>query len=112
MEILIEILKGFLYGGLAALIGYLKNKELEEIDPKKALKTLCIGAILGGIAGSGTSIDQASNIIGNELGISSEVIKTFFMTSITILVDQLVKLVWRRFSLSKVWEKVKDFYSR
>lgn len=110
VRILIGTGKGIVYGAIAAGIGYLKTDNdghLENFDAQKFTKTVIIGMIIGGIAGSGTSLNDASGLIGNEFGIAPEVVKTVIMTGITWLADEIVKVLWRRF-LNKVWEAIKS----
>lgn len=109
-RILVGIGKGIVYGAIAAGIGYFKTQnsegDLDNFDPKKFTQTVIIGMFIGGIAGSGSSMDDASNMIGTEFGIAPEIVKTFIMTSITLIADEIVKVVWRRF-LSQVWTDLK-----
>ncbi len=110
--ILVGVAKGVVYGGIAGGIGYIKNETWETFDPYKFLRTLVIGAIVGGITGTGTSIDDASAVIGAEFGLHPEVVKTFIMTGIVAVADNLVKVIARRTDLGKLWNKIKDFFGK
>lgn len=110
-KIVINVLKGLIYGGIAAGVGYLKNEDWETVDLKKATKTVIIGGILGGIAGSGTPLVEYSYQFGTEFQIPGEVVYTFAMTSLTMFADQMVKLIWRKFKLAALCKKIKDLCS-
>jgi len=110
--ILTGIGKGLVYGGIAAGIGYIKQETWETFNPHKFLKTLIIGAIVGGITGSGTSITQASMLIGNEFDISPVLVEGFIMTSIVAISDNIVKIIARRTDLGGLWAKIKAFFSK
>jgi len=45
------VLAGAASGAVTALLGYAKNSTLEDFNPKKALQTIAVGAVVGGIAG-------------------------------------------------------------
>lgn len=106
IRIIIGVLKGFAYGALAAALIFFKDEDWDEVNYQQLLRVVLIGGIVGGIAGTGTSIDDASIIIGEEFGIPSEVIKTMIMTGITITVDHIVKFIWERLGLKSLWEKL------
>lgn len=110
--LLVAIGKGVFYGALAGGIGYIKNETWETFDPYKFTRTLVIGGLIGGITGSGSSIDEASALIGAEFGLPSELVKTFLMTAIVAIADNVVKILARRTDLGKLWEKVKDFFGK
>ncbi len=112
MMILSGVGKGLVYGGIAAGIGYIKQESWETFDPHKFLKTLIIGAIVGGITGSGTSITQASVLIGNEFDVSPVLVEGFIMTSIVAIADNIVKIIARRTDLGRLWAKIKSFFSK
>jgi len=60
IEIIIGILFGAISGAVLALLGYAKSSTLESFFPEKAVQTIIIGAVVGGIAGYyGWSYDQA-----------------------------------------------------
>lgn len=111
IRILLGIGKGIIYGSLAAVIGYLKNETWETVDPKKALKTVIIGAIIGGVVAYYGPLDQVWIDFGNEFDVSPILVETFVMTSLATIADQIVKVVWRRFKLDIVWQKIKDFFT-
>ena len=111
MLILVGIGKGLLYGALTAGLGYIKNETWETFIPEKFLKTVIIGAVIGGIAGTGTGLTEAAEIIGAEIGIPGSVVEGFIMSGLTIVVDQLVMLIARHTPLGEVWQKIKDFFN-
>lgn len=59
MNIILNIGEGALIGAGHAVIGYIKSATTEDIDWQKAVPTVAIGAVVGGIA-SAMSIDIAS----------------------------------------------------
>jgi len=111
-QILIGVGKGLVYGAIWNAIGYIKNETWETFDPTKFLKGMIVGAIIGGIAGTSYSIDDASVAIGNEFGLEPELVKTFIMTAIVALADNIVKVISRRTDLGKLWTKVKEFFGK
>jgi hypothetical protein len=111
VKILIGTGKGIVYGAIVAGFSYLSthNQEghLEVFDRKIFVKTVIIGMIMGGIIGSGNTMDTISNQIGTEVGVNPEVIKTFLMTGITWFTDKIVNIIWYRFHLEALWLKIK-----
>ena len=112
MEIL-TILKGIIVGAIAGAIasglGYLKSENpdggLENFDKIKFSKTVIIGMILGGITGAGFgNLDKVSEIIGGEFAVDPIWVKTFLLTLITKIADEIVKIIWRR-SVAKLLKK-------
>lgn len=87
IAILIAILSGVLAGVVAAIVGWLKHREWESFDGPAFLKTVLIGAILGGIAGGMgiTPIEAETFLVG--LGLFAAVI-TF--------AEWLANIIWRR----------------
>jgi len=63
------------------------------------------------IAGTGTGLTEAAEIIGAEIGIPGSVVEGFIMSGLTIVVDQLVMLIARHTPLGEVWQKIKDFFN-
>jgi len=111
-QILIGIGKGIIFGGIAAGIGYIKNETWETFDPWKFTRTLIIGAIVGGITGTGHSITDISVTIGNEFGVNPILVESFIMTAIVALADNIVKVIARRTDLGKLWETIKKFFGK
>lgn len=108
MQILVSICKGITAGAIAGGIGYIKNETWETFDPYKFVKTLVIGAFVGGITGaSGMDLSDTSAMIGNELGVPGPAVEAFIMTAIVGLADNLVKILARRTDLGKLWKKLK-----
>lgn len=117
ITILLGVIKGLIYGALAAGIGYLRTDEsghLEPFDKQKLVKTVIIGSILGGISSglaiNGMTMDQGFEAAANELGLPAEMIKAFVLTSITMFADQVVKVLWRRMA-AKAVAKVKAYFA-
>jgi len=101
-EFLLVLGKGALTGGVAALIGYMKERDLglswkvvltrdfwERFDPVVALKTVLIGMIVGAFISKGVTQDVLA-----DFGL---------MTLITYGVDGLVKLIVRRTPIVRAW---------
>jgi hypothetical protein len=112
IKILIGIGRGLIYGAIAAAVGFLKTDEnghLEDFDKQKFTKTVIIGAIVGGIAGAGVT-DSTWNDAATQIGISVEVLRSIVMVGITWLADQIVKLIWRRFKIETLVNKLKGLF--
>jgi len=106
-QFLLVVGKGALTGGIAALVGYMKQEELEPswktvltrdfwwaFDPVKALKTVLLGMIIGAFMAK---------------GITQDVLADFgLMTLITYGVDALVKLIVRRTPIVRAWNWLKE----
>ena len=112
MQILIGIGKGLVFGAIAGGLGYIKNETWESFDPYKFTKVLIIGGVVGGIAGTGTSLSEASAIIGTEFGFPAEVVEAFIMTGIVSLANYVVKIIARRTDLGKLWDAIKAIFNR
>ena len=82
------VLAGAVSGAVTALLGYAKNSTTEDFEPKKALQTIIVGAVVGGIAGYyGWTYTQAYEWAGS-------------MGIITI-VEYAKKAILRRIELSE-----------
>lgn len=84
---MIEILKGILFGAVSgaiiALLGYAKSSTVESFDPQKAIQTVVVGAVVGGISGAyGWTYQQAEQWASN-------------MGIITIT-EYTKKFIWRK----------------
>lgn len=76
------IAAGLVAGALTAVLGYAKSVTVETFDPKKAVQTLIIGAIVGGYAGyAGVTYEQAYEFFGT-------------IGAITVI-EYIKKAVWR-----------------
>ena len=51
LSLIQAILGGVVSGALTAVLGYAKSSTVESFDPRKALQTLIVGAVVGGVAG-------------------------------------------------------------
>lgn len=92
---MIEIVRGIIVGvgsGIAsAVLGYAKGKKIEEFEPEAFLKTVFVGAVLGGITAPVT-------------GITIDTLEEFgLLVAITTVVEQGAKIVYRR--LKDLWNK-------
>lgn len=110
--LLVSVGKGVVYGAIAGGIGYIKNEDWETFDPYKFTRTLVIGAIIGGITGTGHSLTDASVIIGDEFGIPPVMVETFLMTAIVAIADNVAKILARRTDLGLLWNKIKEFFGK
>ena len=60
LELAWRVLAGAVAGAITSLLGYAKSSTVEDFDPKKALQTVVVGGIVGGVAGcEGWAYDQA-----------------------------------------------------
>jgi len=50
-QIIVDAIKGIIIGGVTATVGYIKSSPTEKIDWLKAVPTVAIGLVVGGIAG-------------------------------------------------------------
>ena len=113
IEITAEMLKAFLQalmsGGLAGLMGYMKQEELgtswkviftrkfwEKFQPTKALKTIIISVIVYGVSYY-FGVTPSSTF--EEIGV---------MTLIVYGVDALMKFIVRRTPIVTAWNKLKE----
>jgi len=110
-DIIKGIALGAFYGAQAALIGYLKSDELEQswrvvltkkfwesFEPTKAIKTIVVGAAMGGFTqGQIYGIIPADPIVSN-----------FGYDIIVMGVDQFVKFIVRRTPLVRLWNALKE----
>jgi len=113
IEITVEMLKAFLQaimsGGLAGLMGYMKQEELgtswkviftrkfwEKFEPTKALKTMLISVIVYGISFY-FGVKPATTF--EEVGV---------MTLIVYGVDALMKFIVRRTPIVSGWNWLKE----
>ena len=107
-EILVAFFKALASGGLAGLMGYMKQEELgeswkviftrkfwEKFEPTKALKTITVSVVVYGIAYAFEI--QPQTLI--DMGV---------MTTIVYGADALVKLVVRRTPIVRIWNKIKE----
>lgn len=109
LTILKGVVLGAIAGAISAGLGYLKTENpeggLENFDKVKFSKTVIVGMIIGGITGAGFgNLDQISAIIGGEFSLDPIWVKTFLLTLITKIADEIVKIIWRR-SLVKLLKK-------
>jgi len=51
VNLVFAVLGGIASGAMTAVLGYAKSSTVESFDPKKALQTLVVGAVVGGVAG-------------------------------------------------------------
>jgi hypothetical protein len=117
--IVVDVLKnvglGMFYGGQAALFGYMKDNDLPlswtavltkdfwaKFDPIKSLKTVLLGALLGGVT-------QGMSVIPVDLvdPVERIVVMNFANTAIIMGIDQFVKFVVRRTPLVRAWNWLK-----
>lgn len=114
---LLTILKGLFFGGLASLIGYLKQEQIEKWDFTKMLKTMIVGAVTTSIIqATGLSLAELSFVIStwlaqNGISLAPGVIETIITTAIIVFADQLVKIIVRRTDLVRLWNKLKELIS-
>jgi hypothetical protein len=111
MPIEIEIVKAFLQalasGGIAGLLGYMKQENLplswkaiftkefwSHFEPTKAIKTILVSAIVYGVAFATGMTPTTIEGLG-------------VMTTIVYAVDALVKVIVRRTPLVRLWNAVK-----
>lgn len=99
VEITVELLKyigaGALAGAIAAGVGYLRQKHMDKFNGPIFIRTVLMGAILGGIASSQGLVDIST----------PEMI--LVMSFVTSGVERISMLVWRRLVLP-VYNKLKD----
>lgn len=81
IELLLNILKGVGIGFLSALVGYFRKTPVPEFSGPKFLKTLIIGAIVGG-AGLYFTADTTTQFL-EQFG---------YIT----VIDRVVDLIWAR----------------
>jgi len=106
--IVLPFLQAMLSGGLAGLMGYMKQEELgtswkviftrkfwEKFEPTKAVKTIIVSAVVYTIA---LAFGWVPSTI-EEVGI---------MTLVVYGVDALMKFIVRRTPLVKVWNWLKE----
>ena len=79
---------------------------------EKFLQTMIIGAIIGGITGTGYSLHDAAEIIGGEFGVDPVWVETSMMVAIVAFADNIVKIIARRTDLGKLYQKIKDFFGK
>jgi len=107
--IVLPFLQALASGGLAGLLGYMKQEELgtswrvvltrkfwEKFKPTKAIKTIIISMIVYGIA---YSFKVGPTDVFTEVGV---------MTLIVYGVDALVKFLVRRTPLVRAWNWLKE----
>ena len=117
LEIVFQILKGFVFGALASVVGYLKQESVPKWDLSKLVKTMVIGAIIAAIfAGSGLDVAGAAVALSNYLGtqgipIAALELEGIISTAIVILADEVVKIVVRRTEIVDLWNKIKAWFS-
>jgi hypothetical protein len=105
--IVLPFLQALASGGLAGLMGYMKQEELgtswkviftrkfwERFEPTKALKTVLVSMITYGVAYTFGWIPSTVEEVG-------------IMTLIVYGVDALVKFIVRRTPISKAWNWLK-----
>jgi hypothetical protein len=70
-QIVWGVIAGIISGAVTALLGYAKSSTTESFDPKKAVQTIIVGAIVGGFAGAwGVPYNQAYEYLGSIGGIT------------------------------------------
>lgn len=85
--ILLAILSGVLAGAVAAVVGWIKHREWEQFHGPAFVKTVLIGAILGGVAGGlGVSPIEAQTLL-MDLGLFAAVVA---------FAEFLANAIWRR----------------
>lgn len=116
IEKIYAIAIGALYGGEAALIGYLKSEDLPNgwkalltkefwatFDLPKAMKTVIFGAVLGAF------IDFTEILPESWKSDPSYPAYVAFVPSLIVLAaETVVKAIMRRTPLMRVWNGVKD----
>ena len=119
VEIVKEVLKGLISGGVASLLGYAKQENPEKWRLDKFAKTVILGSFTGAIVrGSGMPIPQLATEISNWLitegicFVPAPVIEMAILTGLIMIVDQLVKIIVRRTDIVKVWNKLKEFLGK
>jgi len=82
LEVLKGIAVGIVTGTITALVGYAKSCTAESFSPKKAVQTVIVGAVVGGIAGyHGWTFEQAYEWASS--------------VGIITVVEYIKKAVWR-----------------
>jgi hypothetical protein len=65
-QIVWGVVAGIISGAVTALLGYAKSSAVESFDPKKAVQTIIVGAVVGGFAGAwGVTYQQAYEYLGS-----------------------------------------------
>jgi len=83
LEIIKGTIIGVICGTITALLGYAKSVTSEEFDPKKAIQTMVVGAVVGGVSGYyGWTYDQAEEWASN--------------IGLVTLTEYLKKAIWRK----------------
>jgi hypothetical protein len=115
VSILVQILLGMFYGAQASLYGYMSSDDLakswtviltkkfwESFDPVKALKTVILGALMGGL-----QVFTILNIV--PMDVVEKALLVNFVSSIFVLGTQkFINLVVRRTPLVKIWNLLKE----
>lgn len=115
---ILVILKGLLFGGLAAVIGYAKQEEPDKWEFGKLIKTMIIGAVTTGVLkGTGMPLSELAVAISNYLAsegvvLGPVVVEVFLTTMIIIFADQIVKILVRRTDLVTLFDKLKAFVTK
>lgn len=119
VEIVKEVLKGLISGGIASLLGYAKQETPEKWQLDKFAKTVILGSFTNAIVrGTGMPIPQLATEISNWLAtegicfIPASVVEMVILTGLIMIIDQIVKIIVRRTDIVKVWNKLKDFLSK
>jgi len=123
--IIIGIVQGAIFGGEAALFGYMKDENLslswkvvltkqfwEKFSWSKAFKTVLLGVTLGAIArGYGFIKPEQWTWFTDITGlpqISLPLIMNFANTAVVMGADQFSKFIVRRTPLVRLWNGLKD----
>lgn len=115
---ILEVLKGLLFGALAAVIGYAKQEEPGKWEFGKLIKTMVIGGITTGLLrGTGMPLSEIAVAISNYLAsegvvLGPVVVEVFLTTMIVIFADQIVKILVRRTDLVTLFDKLKAFLAK
>lgn len=115
LNVVKNVLKGFVSGIIASFIGYAKKEEVPTWDLKKMLQEVVLGGFTSAIIyGSGMPIGELAGKIAIWLeveALTAGMIEFAILTGMVILVDHIVKIIVRRSEIMTLWNKFKEFIS-
>jgi hypothetical protein len=115
VQILINILSGMFFGGVASLLGYVKGIEIPKWELDKLVYTVVIGGITFGIIGGiGLDLMGASTAITNYMAargtaINALEVYALLSTIIAMAANQITFTIIRRTDVQVLFEKIKTF---